>query len=244
MKGLDYMAPAVKAIHEIGAELPEECLALMGNDLCGGLFSLYWESPYEEWMMKRDMADVYQSHKRQLQLLQWKFETKTWLLKHPLHLYWLKNLLTVYPDARIVQTHRDPVKVMPSMSSLIITIRAIAYDKIDPGYIGARALEQFSSIVERGDQQRREEENRQGSAALFHDVYFTDIVKDPMATIEKLYNALEMELSDETRKEMVRYLDESPRRKHGIHAYTLDQFGLEEHVIHERFHGYYKRFGL
>ncbi len=190
------------------------------------------------------MAGAYQSHKRQLQLLQWKFDRKTWLLKYPAHMYWLENLLSVYPDARIVQTHRDPVKVMPSLASLLTNIRASVYDEIDPASIGARALDHYSLIVERSIQQRQEEEKRENATALFHDVHFTDLVKHPITTIEKLYEAFEMELTDEARKSMVRHLEESPRHKHGKHVYTLDQYGFEESVIRERFHGYCKRFGL
>lgn len=241
---MNYINPALKAIHEVEADLPEECFLFMANDLHSTQFTLFWESPYLEWLMNQDMTHIYKSHKRQLQLLQWKFDDKRWVLKWPGHMYWLKELLHVYPDARIVQTHRDPIKVMASISSLLTTARMPTYDDMDPKRIGMEALDLFSSFATRADLARREEEQREGSTALFHDVYFTDFIKDQMSAIREIHDAFGMELTERSYKNMAQYLDERPRYKYGKHSYTLEQFGLSEKIVRARFHKYYERFGL
>ncbi len=244
VKGMEYAIPAVNAIHEIGPNAPEECWHLMANDLYGGGFCVLWDCPLHKWILEQDFTHIYQSHKRQLQLLQWKFPQKHWVLKWPLHLNYIEDLLRVYPDARIIQTHRDLIKVAPSISSLFTAVRAAVYDDTDPRRVGVEVMDVIAGFVDKGARQRCEAEQREGSISIFHDVYFTEFVKNPISTIEKIYKIFEMKFTGEARKSMVGHLKERPRHKHGKHAYTLEQFGFTESGLRERFQEYYQQFSL
>src|SRR5262249_8387357 len=116
-----------------------ECVALTAHDFASMIYHTSNRVPsYQAWLERVDMRPVYASHRRQLQYLQWRCPGERWVLKSPGHLWALDALLAVYPDARFVQTHRDPVKVLASLVSLIRTLRSLAMrtDRIDPTELG------------------------------------------------------------------------------------------------------------
>ena len=92
---------------------------------------------YQAWFEATDQVRVYQGHRRQLQYLQWRCPGAPWVLKSPQHLWTLESLFEVYPDARIIQTHRDPLKIVASLTSLCCMLRSLTSDAIDPHAIGA-----------------------------------------------------------------------------------------------------------
>jgi hypothetical protein len=110
----------------------------MAHDFASLLFHTTHRVPsYQAWLDGIDQRWVYASHRRQLQYLQWKAPAARWVLKSPGHLWTLDALLAEYPDARIVQTHRDPLRVIASLVSLVTYLRGLASDAIDPHEIGA-----------------------------------------------------------------------------------------------------------
>ena len=107
---IDRVLPDFKRIHPMGARLPQECVALMAHDVATLIHHTTHRVPsYQAWLESADLRWVYASHRRQLQYLQWKVPARQWVLKSPGHLWALDALLDVYPDARIIQTHRDPL---------------------------------------------------------------------------------------------------------------------------------------
>src|SRR2546422_2291535 len=125
-------------MHPMGARLPQECVALTAHEFASMLFSTTHHVPsYDRWLESADLRPVYASHRRQLQYLQWRCRGERWVLKSPGHLWALDALLAVYPDARIVQTHRDPLRVVASLTSLVTLLRGLASDRVDPLAIGA-----------------------------------------------------------------------------------------------------------
>jgi len=155
---LYFVAPFMRAIHESGGKYPEECFFLMNNDLISWWFAVLTGDEYLDYLLDMDYILAYRLHKRQLQLLQWKFPKKRWVLKTPSHAYGLSGLLEVYPDARFLLLHRDPLETLGSIGSLFIKVRGAFFEKVDPAAVGAEWLEVGLKYYERAIAAREKEE--------------------------------------------------------------------------------------
>ena len=147
------------------------------------------------------------------------------MLKTPPHLAYLDTLINQYPDAAIVQTHRAPMDVLGSISSLSCTLHSAFSDDIDPIETGQAEVDYFSEMLNLGLKQRTamaDEDSR------FFDVQFNDIISDPLKVIENLYAHFDFKFDETVRRAMQNYLDTRPRDKHGEHHYTLEKFGLSQ----------------
>ena len=124
----------------MGARLPQECVALTAHDFATMIYHTTHRVPsYQRWLDTTDLRWVYASHRRQLQYLQWKVPARALGAEVARATCGRSTRsLAVYPDARIVQTHRDPLKVVASLASLVTVLRSLARDTIDPHEIGAR----------------------------------------------------------------------------------------------------------
>ena len=200
-------------------------------------------STYHSSSLHHRVCAAYEEYKLQLQILQWQRGGGHWVLKSPLHLNWLDALLTTFPDACVVQTHRDPMRVMASLSSLACLLHSAFSDHIDARKTAAVEVEHYAEMLETSMQQRAAIETNEG-AARFFDVQFEDILGRPLEVIEQLYDHFGFEWSDDTRDRMHRYLQTRPRDKHGTHKYTLEEFGLSTEQHGPLFADYCKRFGI
>ena len=148
--GVDRLIPRFKRMHPMGAQLPQECVALTAHDFASMLFSTtHWVPSYQAWLDRADLRWVYAAHRRQLQYLQWRCPADRWVLKSPGHLWALDALLAIYPDARIVQTHRDPLKVIASLANLVALLRSMSSDRIDRDAIGAEWTARLADGMQR-----------------------------------------------------------------------------------------------
>jgi hypothetical protein len=161
------------------------------------------------------------------------------VLKAPGHLFSLGALLRRYPNARIVQTHRDPLRAMASMASHATVLRRAFSDDADPVEIAAdwaerwaRALDDFLAVRDRAQ------------ATQFLDVAYDSIERAPLETVERVYDFLGWPLTDRARASMTAFLDANPKDKHGTHVYTLGQFGLDRAALARRFARYCERFAI
>ena len=164
-----------------------------------------------------------------------------WVLKTPPHLAYLDTLIKQYPDAAIVQTHRAPMEVLGSISSLSCTLHSAFSDDIDPVATGQAEADYFSEMLRLGMEQRAamaDEDSR------IFDIQFNDIISDPIKVIENLYSHFGFDFSDRVREAMQDYLNNRPRDKHGEHHYTLEKFGLSQMKHAPLFADYCERFGL
>ncbi|WP_101758837.1 sulfotransferase [Oceanicoccus sp. KOV_DT_Chl] len=196
---------------------------------------------YRRWALDQDMGAAYQWHYHFLQHLQVDYMKERWVLKTPPHLAYLDSIVNQYPDAAIVQTHRAPMDVMGSTASLACTLHSAFSDDIDPIAVGLSEVEYFAEMIKRGMAQREAMPDRE---SRFFDVQFSDIIRDPIAEIEKIYRHFDFEFTDIARSAMQHYLDNRPREKHGKHHYTLEQFGLNRDKHGPLFSDYCQRFGL
>jgi len=238
-----YFGPDYRTIHEVGASLPEECLGLVANSLVSDWFHAGCRADeYMQWYFAQDLTATYALHRQQLRILQRKWPRRRWVLKAPTHLHGLPWLLRIYPDARIIQTHRDPAEALPSLASLFAVVRGMNCREIDPVEVAREMCELMSRMLLDCMKARDAETRRRDSRARFADVYYSDLAADPIATVETLYRSLGEELGAEARTAMQRYLSEQPRHKHGVHRYDRAQFGIDVPRERERLKFYYERF--
>ena len=240
--GVDRLIPGFKAMHPMGAELPQECVALTAHDFASMLFSTtHWVPSYHAWLDRADLRWVYAAHRRQLQYLQWRCSAERWVLKSPGHLWALDGLLAIYPDARIVQTHRDPLKVIASLANLVALLRSMSSNAIDRAAIGAEWTARLADGMQRSIEVR--DHLPEGTAPIF-DMHFGEFIRDEIGMVRRIYEHFGLVLSLDAEERMRHFLAANPRDKHGAHRYRLEDAGLDAATERERYRAYQERFGV
>ncbi len=239
---MDTMAPSLASIHEIGADLPQECMPILAQSMLGPQLQMIFNVPsYQAWVDAQSHAPAYTYHRHFLEHLQSKHMKDRWVLKSPIHLRSLDALLIEYPDARIIFTHRDPAKTVPSLASLYYVIRGLASDSVDPCALGQQTTEWWADSLDAATAAR---EKHRDKAAQFMDVQFEEVVADPVAALGRAYERFEIPWSADTESRMRAFLADNPRGKHGAHQYEMEDFGLTLAQIRERFEGYCNRYEI
>jgi hypothetical protein len=234
------LAPEFKRIHPIAADLAQECIAITAQVFMSIQFHTTHNVPaYQNWLESINNGLAYAFHHRLLQHLQARRAAQRWVLKAPGHLFALGALLERYPDAKIVQTHRDPLRVMASMASHATVLRRAFSHCADPAVIGAdwadrwaRALDDFLAVRDRAP------------AGQFFDVAYESLERAPIETVEEIYGFLGIPLSGQARERMRAFLAANPKNKHGKHRYSLAEFGLDHDTQYARFKDYCERFEI
>jgi hypothetical protein len=243
IRQLEHVVPDIKTVHKITADGPEECVPLLMRSFASSAWCLFAHVPsYETWLWEEPLArheDTYRFHKLQLQLLQSQRRGDRWLLKSPAHLQGLSALLSVYPDACVLQTHRDLAKVLPSGCSLFGVLQSLYTDHLDPAALGRRGLEMGVRSLERLIEMRRED-----TARRILDLRYADLVADPVGTVERVYDHFGLEMTKGMRAGMERWVADNPRHKHGVHRYSLEQFGLDEDEVEREAAPYHDYFDI
>jgi hypothetical protein len=240
---LNYVSPELHKVHPFSAEGPEECIALLMRTLVTWTFEMMARIPrYDAWLWSRErsvLETAYRFHRDQLRLIRTQGPGGHWLLKSPAHLNGLAALARVYPDAAIIQTHRDPVKVFPSTCSLYAVFRGIYSDRVEPEEIGRVTLDSGERALD-----RLLETRRSLPEARVADVLYADLVGDPVQTVERIYDRFGLACSERMKTRMQRWVEANPQHKHGAHRYTLEQFGLDRSEIKRISAPYRERFEI
>jgi len=233
----------LKAIHPLGAELTQECVTLMGESMCTPLFHNQFNvSTYQSWTDREaDWSNVYAFHQKQLQHMQAFNMQDRWVLKTGAHLWGLEHLLATYPDARIVFTHRDPVKSMTSYASLTTIVRSVGSDHVDPVAVAADWTPRLRDVLMHGVNVRKAKDYPD---AVFYDMMFRDFITDQFGVITQIYDALGLPMSDEAAGRMQAFIDANPPGVHGNHDYTPDQYGIDPTKVRSEFREYIEHFDL
>lgn len=235
---LHQLCPDLQHIHAVGADYPEECVNLFANVLHGFNFTLFYDLPgYVDYLHSVDMEPVYRAHRRQLQLLQAGGPRRRWVLKAPYHMLGLDALLKVYPDALIVQTHRDPMQLVASDASLFTSVRRAFHTELDPTQVGRERLGSLTTWCTRGMQARA-----QHSEDSFHDVAYSTLVRSPLDQVRAIADRLDAPLDPATAHAMELHLSRHRKGRHGTHRYSLAQVGLNAAEVKRRFTPYTHRF--
>lgn len=242
LEQMDAAIPEFKKMHPQGARLPQECLNLTTHAFASIFWSVSHDVPaYQAWLDRLDQRPIYAFHHRMLRLLQWHCPPERWVLKSSSHLWSLDALLDEYPDACIVQTHRDPLKVLASFTSLVKTLRGLYSERIDPRRIGVAQAEFLAAGLDRAIAFR--DRARIGPAQVI-DLQFRDFIADPIGRIAELYRHFGRTLSPEAERRMRRFLAENPGDQYGPHRYRFADTGLDPDAERRRFARYQERFGI
>ena len=239
---MDTMAPSLASIHEVGAEVPQECMPIVAQTMLGPQFNVTFNVPsYQAWVDQQSHAPAYTYHRHYLEHLQSKHMKDRWVLKSPTHLHSLDALLAEYPDARFIITHRDPAKTMPSLASLYYVIRGLASDSVDPHALGQQVMEWWATAA---DLSMAARDKHTDKADQFIDIQFEEIMADPVAALGRAYERFEMPWSGDIEERMRAFLADNPRGKHGAHRYEIEDFGMTLGQIRERFEGYCRAYDI
>ncbi len=235
--------PEMQAMHPTGATLAQECVRITGGELASVIFGSQFRVPsYLRWVTtEADMAPTYRYHKRFLQVLGARYRGERWVLKSGAHLWALPALLGEYPDARFIQTHRDPVKIVASLSSLFAYLGAIFSDEVTVADTARIWAELILDGLDRSVDARED-----GSIApdRIVDVQFEEFMADHFGTIRRIYDRWDVELTPGVEARMRAFLDDHGREKHGKHLYSFADTGLDEGEIRERAQRYIDYFDV
>jgi hypothetical protein len=239
----NHMAPPFKRIHPLGARLPQECIEILSHSFTSSRFhTTHFVPTYQAWLDQQDLTPAYQWHRRFLQHLQWRDPRKRWVLKAPAHLFALDALLNTYPDAAILQMHRDPRTAMGSMLSMTVVVQSVFSDHVNSDRIAREVTERWGEMMERAMRVRARAER--SSAATFIDIDYTELVHAPLRTVARIYRRLNLTLTPETRAGMHAWLAGHRQHRHGRHHYSLEEFGLDADEQAKRFRHYMRAFNI
>ena len=236
-------APALATIHPWDAEGPDEEIMLLEHAFLSGVPDAFCNVPsYRRFVMESDLRDGYAYMKRMIQFLQWQKKeaghpAERWILKAPFHVARIPQLCEAFPDAMIVQTHRDPIETTPSIASLYTSTWRSTSDPVDPLLVGEQCLDLWSWGINKCLADRDA-----GFEDRFIDVLYEDTRKDAMRSIEFIYDRLDRPLTQAAREAMAQWGDDNRRDKRAAHSYTLEEFGYTREKIAEAFATYRERF--
>jgi hypothetical protein len=247
LRAFEYLAPEFRSLHPLDATSPQECCEITAHVFRSLRFDTTYRVPsYRTWLDTDPQAHLlaYAFHKRFLQHLQHHAGRSAprprWVLKCPDHLFALTAIRAVYPDARIVLVHRDPVKVLLSVTRLTEVLRRPFTRRIDPAEIGRqeslRWLDGTRRMIDVGD-------NAGLPEPVCH-VHYLDLVSDPVATVEQVYAHFDLPLRRAVAETMERYVAAQPNGGYGAHTYRFEDHGLNADAEREKFRPYMLRFGV
>ncbi len=238
-RSLRYLAPEFFAIHPIDAHGPEEDVLLLDLSFASPTADATLRVPsYSRWLAEVDQTAAYRYFRRVLRVLLWQ-QPGRYLGKTPHHLENLDALLRIFPDAKIIQTHRDPVRVVASFCSMMAHGRAVFSDEVDSAEIGEQLAQKAIRAVTRSMQVRE-----RAPSDSFLDVSYADLVVDPQKEVRRIYDHVGLSLLPHTVTAMQRWLNGNPQNKHGVHRYRLEDFGLDRDELSRQLQGYRERYAL
>ncbi len=230
--------PDLAAIHPLDACAVDEEILLLEHSFYSTVPESFANIPsYAHYLEAHDNTPAYLYMRKLLQFLQWQKKKKgqhseRWLLKTPHHLHHLDILLQVFPDATIIQTHRDPLQTIPSLCSLNYALATMSSDSADKIRIGQHWCDKFARSLNRAMAVRQQYPDQ------FVDVSYKDTVENPLVVIKRLYRFLGIELDDEAQAAMVHWQRDNKREDREVHRYTIEQFGFTQESLDRDFATY------
>ncbi len=226
--------------HHVTADSYEECFFLLENDMAVLTFWVGFAAyDYAKAMLEWDMIEPYQSHKLQLKILQAQNSAERWVLKCPWHIWNMDALMAVYPDARIIFTHRDIAKALASHCSLSAKMASKLKRSLDVNELGRFWLDYAKVGLDRAMEARQ----RIPEAQLY-DVRLRDMMANPMTVLRDLYEHFDLEFTPEVAALLEERISEKPTSQEGEHEYSIEEFGLTNEEVRETLRAYNERFDV
>ncbi len=241
VKAMIAAVPEVLTMHPLDAELPDEEVLLMEHAFMSAFDSYANVSGYMDWLWQQDQTSAYTYLRKQLQFLQWQkrkrgVTAERWLLKAPHHTHLMPTLFKVFPDVKVIQTHRDPLQTIPSMGSFAYTLWQIFSDKADPAQAGRQWSDKFARGMRNAMAFRETVPSDR-----FMDVWYLDAVAHSMDVVEQVYPFIGMAFDDATRQRMQQWMGASKRESRPTHEYSIERMGLSEDQLKRDFAAYRER---
>jgi hypothetical protein len=241
LRAFERLAPEFRGLHPLDATSPQECSEITAHVFQSLRFDTTYQIPgYRRWLDQTGHLDAYRFHRRFLQHLENQKPGARWVLKCPDHVFALDEIRAVYPDARIVFVHRDPVKVLLSVAKLTEVIRRPFTRRLDPREIGRQESRRWQNGAERmiatGDDAGLPE-------PVYH-VHHKALVADPIGTVSALYQHFDLPVRPDHIANISRYTAERPRGGYGPRDYRFEDHGLDGALEREKFRPYMVHFGI
>jgi hypothetical protein len=237
----EQIIPGFLAFHPMGALVGQECVRITASEFISMIYSVQYRLPsYYRWLLyEANHAGAYRFHRIFLQHLQ-SGVSGQWLLKSPAHLWQLDALLAEYPDALIVQAHRDPLNVISSIAALTHHLRRMGSDQSS---IAECATQSYDEIVVGLDRAMALRDSGAVPGGRMIDVQYTEFMNDPWTTIKDIYQKLGRELRPHAAQRMRDFLAAHPGDG-GRGRYTWSDTGLDASEVRERVSAYQDRYGV
>lgn len=233
------MTPELDRKHFVRVDSPEECIWPMNLTLAShGFWVSAPFSSYLEWLSRVDRTPAYREYRDVLRCLQFDRPGNRFLLKAPSHSGSLHEIWKTFPEAQVIQTHRDPVAVVASFNSLFYSVHSAVEYHVDSRRLGAANLRMLRNETERNL------EARQFKPGRVLDVEFEEIQSDPLAAVRRIRQSLGLDWPPELELATAAFIDRNPRGRHGRHSYRLDDFGLTEETVRSELGWYREALGL
>jgi len=240
LKMMTYIMPLFPAMHEMSTEAPHEEFQLLAIHFSAVLFeNMYFVPSYRDWYKSSDHTEAYRYLYRVLQVLQWLRGPKRWVLKSPQHLEQFGPLLAAFPDARIIQTHRDPVRITASLCTMDTYGKRMNNSPIDPQVNGRYWADRTEDLLRASVEDRHLIPKDQVLDVLFH-----EYMADQIAMVKRVYEFVDQAFTDEAAKAIQSFIDNNPKGKHGTVLYRLEDFGLDATERREALRFYQERFDI
>ena len=237
--------PVLASIHPWNAEGPDEEIMLCEHNFKSWVPESFMNVPsYVRWLSLQDLRPTYAYLKAMLQFLQWQKKqsgrsAQRWVLKAPFHLGFGEILFETFPDARVIQPHRDPCETIPSIASMAYALWQLNRDDVDPLLVGRQSFERWHHAIHAF---MRFRDRMPGER--FFDCDFQAVGSHPLEEIRKIYAWQDLALDATTRARMERWLEDNARDKRAAHVYSLETFGLSRTDVEKDFSAYRRRFGF
>lgn len=244
LKAVLYMSPQIAAVHPLGTFEVEEEIGLLQHAFSTQLFEIQATIPtFAEWLMTHDQTAAYDYMLTLLKIIAWFRQDppgKPWVLKSPQHMQDLDALLHVFPNAKLVCPHRDPVKVVGSSCSMAWNAIVRDSDSVTPQWVGQEWLTKTERMLKKSLQVR----DALCPAQNQYDILYADITANWETALQGVYDFLDMPFTRQARSAMQEWLDSNQQHQHGAHKYHLADFGLQEDDVERRLHFYRERFNI
>jgi hypothetical protein len=240
---LDVLEPDFQNAYPAQPDSPQECSEILSNTLESLRFDSTYDVPeYLAWMDERSHRDAYAYHRLFLLSLDTTSLPRRWILKCPDHVFYYEDLLQVYPDARIIVTHRDPGRVLPSVASLTMILQGLFSDQVEPERVAQRVLERWVMGAQRIIEIAQSPHARSGK--VLH-VFYDDLVREPLPTLARIYQFLETPLGEDLVSRIRTHLNRPGGGSYRSNRYS-ERFQqlLPTDMVRERFRNYLDHFDL
>jgi len=247
-RGLAYLAPEFFAIHPVEHDAPEEDVLLLDMSFMSQSPEATMHVPtYAAWVEKQDNGPAYRYMRKLMQILLWQTPARSWVLKSPHHMEYLDTVLDVFPEAKIVQTHRDPRKTTGSFCSMVAHGRGVFSNAVDPKEVAEHWVRKVRRLMEVSIATREQRAERGGEGVdegAFIDVSYYDLLKDPIAEVARIYDFAGIDFDAGVESAARAMTQRNVQNKYGRHRYRLEDFGLSNESIDFEFAFYRKRYDI